>query len=113
MSVGMLDGGRVTAMTIGEEPRDASDRGDTDPGHVVDAAIGKVFLQQADDPPAIDQRLQLGRRAQVLEKIAAFAQILQADDRSEEGVLIAFLLPGRFVSVGFHGLCIVAFVLTC
>lgn len=45
MAVAMFDSGCVAAKAIIEEPRYATDRGNTDTRLVVDAAIGKAFLQ--------------------------------------------------------------------
>ena len=109
----MLECGCVTAKAVAHKARNPANRGDADPGHVVNPAIGEILLQKTDDSPAIDQGLQLGRRTQVLEKITTFTEILQADDRPEERVFIIFLLPGRFISVGFHGLGLTGFVLMC
>jgi hypothetical protein len=66
------------------------------------ATIGKISLQKAYDLPAIDKCLQLGRRAQVFEKIATFSCALQADHRFEKGIFVALALAGSVVSVGFH-----------
>ncbi len=103
MAVAMFDSGCVAAKAITEEPCYATDRSNTDACLVVDAAIGKAFLQQANDLPAIDQRLQFRRRAQVFEKIATFGQALQLVHRTKKGVFIAFSLAVSVVSVGFHG----------
>ena len=45
MAVAMFDSGGVAAKAITEEPRYPTDRGNADAGLVVDAAIGKAFLQ--------------------------------------------------------------------
>ncbi len=61
--VGMFDGGRVPTKSITEESRNPTDCGDADPRHIVNTAIGEIPLQQTNDLPAIDECLQLGRRA--------------------------------------------------
>ncbi len=45
MGLAMFDSGCVAAKSITEEPRYATDRGNTDARLVMDAAIGKAFLQ--------------------------------------------------------------------
>lgn len=59
----MLDSGRVAAKPVTQESRNPADRGDADSRQVVNPAVGEVFLQKADDLPAIDECLQLRRRA--------------------------------------------------
>ena len=111
----MFDGGSIAAEPIAQETRYPADRRDTHAGHIVDAAIGKFLLQKTNDLPAIDQCLQLRRRAQVLEKVTNFLNILQAVHCAEKGIFVAFLLAGGIVSVRFHGLamvCMCANVLT-
>jgi hypothetical protein len=98
----VLDGGFVAAKPVTQESRNPADRGDADAGHVMNAPIGDILLKQANNLPAIDQRLQFGRRAQVFEKVSAFGGILQADHRIEEGVFVAFSLACGVVSIGFH-----------
>ncbi len=59
----MFDGGRVAAKSITQESRNPADRGDADPRHIMNTTIGEILLQQTSDLPAINQCLQLGRRA--------------------------------------------------
>ena len=59
----MFDGGRVAAKAITQESRNPTDCGDADPRQIVNTAIGEIPLQQTNDLPAIDECLQLGRRA--------------------------------------------------
>ena len=65
---GPVDGGAIAAEAFIEKPRDATDRRDADAREVVNTPIRQVFLQQFDDVPAIDQRLQFRRSTQILEK---------------------------------------------
>ena len=80
---------RIAAESIAQEPRNAADRGHADPRQDVDAPLGQVLLQHLHDLPAIHQRLQFRGRAQVLEKAAALADVLQADDRTKQRVFVA------------------------
>ncbi len=59
----MFDRGRVPTKSITQESRNPADCGDADRRHIVNTAIGEMLLQQTNDLPAIDQCLQLGRRA--------------------------------------------------
>lgn len=104
MVSGVLDRGLVAAESVTQEPRHAADRRDADAGHIVDLSIGEILLKEAGDLPAIGERLELGWRAQVFEKITTFGQVLQADDGPEQGVLVAFALARCVLSIGFHGL---------
>ena len=98
----MFNGGRVPTKSIPEKSRNPADCGDADPCHIWNTAIGEILLEQTNDLPAIDQCLQLGRRAKVFEKIATFSCALQADHRFEKGILVAFALAGCVVPIGFH-----------
>jgi hypothetical protein len=70
----------VAAEAVAEEAGDAADRGHADAGQFVNAPVGQVLLQKLYHLPAVDQRLQLRRRAQVLEEIAALGTVLQRND---------------------------------
>ncbi len=103
----MFDCSRVAAKSIAQETRYPTDRRDTNAGHVVDAAIGEILLQIANDLPAIDQRLQLRWRAQVLEKFTTFLNVLETVHRAKKGIFVAFLLADSVVAVGFHDLVLI------
>ena len=82
--------------------RDAPDRRYADTGQVVNLAVGQVLLQQLDHLPAILERLQLRRGAEVLEEIAALVDRSQADDGFEKRVLGRFLAALTVVTVRLH-----------
>jgi len=84
--------GTVTAIARREVPRDAPDRRDAHTGVPVDFAIRETALQQFDDRPAIGHRLQLGGRAQIAKKAAAFLDALQIHDGIAQGPLMLLFL---------------------
>ena len=66
--VSPFDGRLVAAKAIREEAGDTSDRRDADARQIVNAAIGQPLFEVFDDLPAINEGLEFGRRAQILEK---------------------------------------------
>jgi len=94
--------GAVTAEAIGEKARNSTDSGHTDPGEVVDLAIGQALLQVFDNLPAVHEGLEFGWGAQVLKEISALIDAIKADDGIEQGALGAGLLAIGFVSIRFH-----------
>ena len=97
-----FESGLVAAEAVGQKARDTPDRSDADTGHVVDLAIGKALFQVFDHLPAVDQRLKLGRRTEILEEVAALADVLEAENSLEQGVFGASNATVRFVTVGLH-----------
>ena len=69
----------------------------------MDLPVGHAVLQQADDCPAIGQRLQFGRRAQVAEERPAFLDAAQRQDRAEQGALRQRFLARGQGTMLFHG----------
>lgn len=55
--VAPFDGDFVAAKAIAQESRNPAYRRDADAGHSMNAAIREILLQQANNLPAIDQRL--------------------------------------------------------
>ena len=60
----------VAAEAVAQEARNAANRRDANARQVVDPAIGQVLLQQFHDLPAINERLQFRRCAQVFQEIS-------------------------------------------
>ena len=100
--VGAFYGSLVTTKTVGEAAGDAPNRGHADTGEVVDLPVGELLLQVFNDLPAIDQSLKFGRRAQILEEIAAFLKALEAVDGLEKSAFGVGLLTSGFITVGLH-----------
>ena len=92
----------IAAEAIGQETGDSTDRGDTDAGQVVDLPVGQVLLEVFHDLPAIDQGLQLGGRAEILEEISTLGGRLEADYGVKQGIFSTLLLSLGFVTIGFH-----------
>jgi hypothetical protein len=93
----------VATEAVGKEAGDAADRGDADPGQVMNTAIWQVLLQIADDLPAIYERLQFRRRTQVFQEIATFIGIAQCRNGFEQRILGAAAGCIRILAVWFHG----------
>src|SRR5262245_4569963 len=89
----------VTAVARDQEPRDAADRRDGHARDLVNLAIGQAVLEVLHDRPAVDERLELGRRAQVAEELLAFRLVTQAQDRAVEPLLRASRVPGGPVAI--------------
>jgi hypothetical protein len=68
----------------------------------MDATIGKILLEQADDLPAIDQRLEFGGRAQVFKEISALVHVSQGIHSPEKIILAALPLRSGVIPVRFH-----------
>lgn len=99
-----FDGGEVAAIAVTQESCDPTDRGDADACQFVYATIGKIALQKANHLPAIDECLQFGRRAQILEKVSALLRALQATHCFKKRIFVASSLSGSLVLLGFHSL---------
>src|SRR5688572_538193 len=92
----------ITAVTGEQEARDAPD---CSPGHareVVDLAIGQAVLQVLDDGPAVDEGLELRRRAEVGEELLAFVLVAQAQDGAVKPLLRASRVPSRSTAIRLH-----------
>jgi len=89
---GSFDGGAVAAEAIRQESCDASNGSNTDACEIVDLSIGQVLLQVFHNLPAIDQCLEFGGSAEVLEEIAALSGRPEADYGLEKGILGTLLL---------------------
>ncbi len=68
----------IAAGAAFQRTRNAADGGDADRGAVVDVTVRRAGQQQRHNPPAVSQRFELGRGAQVLKERAHFSGILQA-----------------------------------
>jgi hypothetical protein len=68
----------------------------------VDVAIGQAALEELDYGPAIRHGLQLGGRAKVAKKAAAFLDAAQRENRGEQRALVLLFLPLGDWAVGFH-----------
>ena len=93
---------RVATEAIAQETRNPTDCSDADARQFVNTTIGEVLPQQTNDPPAIYQCLQLGRCAQVFEKVATFARVPEAVYSLEKGIFVASALAVRVISIGLH-----------
>jgi hypothetical protein len=69
----------------------------------VDLPVGQVALQQPDHGPAIGERLELGRCAQVAEEIPALLDGTQRQDGLEQGALGGGLLAWGDASMALQG----------
>jgi hypothetical protein len=58
-----VEGRSVSAEAVTQEAGDTADGRNADSGQVVYAPIGQVLFQELDHLPAVDQCLELGRRA--------------------------------------------------
>ena len=94
--------GLITAGAIAETSGDTAYGRNADAREVVYFPIRQVLPQICHNLPAVNQRLKLGRCAQVVEELTQFAGIAQDHERFEEVFLSAMLLAVRFVSIGFH-----------
>jgi hypothetical protein len=92
----------VAAKSVAEEARNTADGRDTDAGQVMDLTIGHVLLQTLDDLPAVDQCLKLRWCTQVSEKIAAFTDVMQAQDSLEQRIFCFALVSFGILPVRFH-----------
>ena len=90
------------SYAVRQEPCNPSDRGHADAGQVVNLPVRQALLKVFDCLPTIDERLQLGRRAQVAKQLAALGDGLHADDGREKRVLGFRLAALRIVTVGLH-----------
>ena len=102
--VGTFDRGLVAAETVSEETGYTPDSRYTDPCEVVNFSVGQALLQVLDHLPAIHERLELGRCAQILEEAATLVDRLEAADSGAERVFGARLLAGCFVAIGLHNM---------
>jgi hypothetical protein len=66
-----LQGNQVAAIAVSEKTRDTPDGSNAYSGQFVNLAVRFAFAQQFDDPPAVRERLQFGRRAQIAKKTPA------------------------------------------
>src|SRR5690606_14268789 len=98
-----LEGQPVATEALGQVTRDAPDGRHAHAGELVDAPVRKLLLEQFDDLPAVGQRLELGWRTQVLEKLATFLDVPQAHDGPEQGILALPAAVLGTVSIRFHG----------
>src|SRR5690349_14148587 len=98
----------VTAVACDQEPRDAADRRHGYARDLVNLAIGQAVLEVLHDGPAVDERLELGRSAQITEELLAFRLVTQAQDRAVEPLLRASGVPRRPFAIGFHATCFVS-----
>src|SRR5262245_56188430 len=89
----------VTAVACDQEPCHAADRRDGHARDLVNLAIGQAVLEVLHYGPAVDERLELGRRAQIAEELLAFRLVAQAQDRAIEPLLCASGVPGRSVAI--------------
>lgn len=96
--------GCVAAESIAQVTCNPADGCDAHPGQVVYAPVREVLLQESHDLPPVNQCLELGRCAQVLEKIATVRRCLQTHHGIEQRVLIALALAVSFVAIGFHSI---------
>jgi hypothetical protein len=92
----------VTAKAIGEESGNAPDGSNTDARQVVNLAVGKSLLEICNDLPTVNERLEFGWRAEVLEKTAALPGRFEADYGLEKVIFGTRLLPFGFVAIGFN-----------
>ena len=92
----------IAAVARLQVARDAADGGHTHAGLPVDFAIGQAALEELDHGPAIGHGLQLGRRAKVAKKTAAFLDAAQRQNRRAKGALVLLFLPLGHWAVGFH-----------
>jgi len=97
-----VDCGSVATEAISEETRNPANGRHADASQVVNLAVGETLLEQLNDLPAINQRLQLGRSTQIAKKIAALGGCLEAYHRAKQGILGCSLLALRVLSVRFH-----------
>lgn len=101
--VRVFERGFVAAETVSQEAGDTSDCGDADAGDVVYAPVGQFLLQKLDDLPPVDQRLQFGRGAKVLEEIADLVHLFERQDCAKERIFRAFAVGPGIVAVRLHG----------
>src|ERR1700733_55039 len=92
----------IAAVARQQVARHAADGGHTHAGLLVDIAIGQAALEELDHGPAIRHGLQLGGRAQVAKKAAAFLDAAQRENRREKRALVLLFLPLGDGTVGFH-----------
>ena len=98
-----VDGGAVATETVGQETGDSPNCGNADARQIVNLPVGQVLFEVLHHLPAINQRLQLSRGAQILKEIAALIGGPKADNGLEQGIFGNFLLTLGFVAVGLHG----------
>src|SRR5262245_27949266 len=77
----------VTTAAARQASGDATDRRHADTRAVRDLAIRQFLAQQPDDAPAVGERLQFGRAAQVAQEVAAFVRSAQGQERLVERAL--------------------------
>ena len=99
---GAPDSGFISAEAVAQETSHAADCRYADARQIVNLPIGQTFLEQAHDLPAIDDGLQLGRSAEILEEISALFGGSKRNDRVEERVFGTGLAAIRVVTVRFH-----------
>jgi len=66
-----LQSNLITAVAVGEKPRDTPDSGYAYAGQLVYLAVGFAFAQQFYDPPAVGERLQFRGRTQIAKETPA------------------------------------------
>src|SRR5882672_2573235 len=94
-------GGVATVAGV-EISRHTPEGGDAHAGEAMDFTIGRVALQILDHRPAIGHGLQLRRRAQVAEELAAFLHRAQRQDCGIQGALGELFLALADIAVQFH-----------
>jgi hypothetical protein len=67
-----LERGFVATEAVGQETCDPPHGRHTNAGNVMDLAIGEALLEKFDHVPAINERLEFRRSAQIPQEIAAF-----------------------------------------
>jgi hypothetical protein len=100
--VSPFDSGLVAANAVREETGNATDRRYADAGKVVNPTVGQSLFEIGDDLPAINERLEFGGSAEVLQETAALVDRLETDQGFEEVVLGTFLFAASVVSIRFH-----------
>ena len=73
----MFQGGRIAAETVGKKAGDPANRGYAYAGQIVNAAVREVLLQELNDLPTVDERLQFRRGTKVLEEIPNLVDVLK------------------------------------
>jgi len=100
--VSAIESRAIPTKAIRQAAGDAPDGGDADASKVVDLSVGEVLFEVFNDLPTVEEGLELGWSAEVLEEITAFIDAFQADNGLEERVFGACLLAFGVVSVRFH-----------
>src|ERR1044072_7805971 len=73
--------GLVAAVAAGEKARAPGDGGHGNARDLVNLAVGHAILEILHHRPAVDERFELGRRAEVGQKLLAFGLGLHAQHR--------------------------------